>query len=211
MDNGPSCAQLLHFSGQPRSICCCCCFPLLSSLSFLLLLFKPPLHTTTTPSSSSTTSLQFENNKRKAMCLVQLLNSCLVCVSWGGCTSVAGPSIRPMHGPQTSRNKDDKYPTYRKGHGKRWMDMEEEGQLHISKWSDCGRGKKWGTEGEKWEGDSRWKKTRNRTEDREIRAVVSDYPEIYGQFILQVCCQWGFLQSFLKRTATNLRGGYFGL
>lgn len=92
---------VLHFSGQLRSICCCIFF---SSSSLLNLPLSA--HTNT----NTDTSVQFENNKRKAMCLAQLLNSCLVCVSWGGCTSVAGPSIRPMHGPQTSRYKDDKYP-----------------------------------------------------------------------------------------------------
>lgn len=144
MDNGPSCAQLLHFSGQQRSICCCFFF----CLSFL----PPPPLKPPSPHPHKThthASLQFENNKRKAMCLVLLLNSCLVCVSWGGCTSVASPSIRPMHGPQTSRYKDDKYPTSWKGHGKRWMDMERERQLQILKWSDWGR-KSGRIEGEKW-------------------------------------------------------------
>lgn len=94
---------VLHFSGQLRSICCCIFF---SSSSLL----KLPLSAHTNTNTNTDTSVQFENNKRKAMCLAQLLNSCLVCVSWGGCTSVAGPSIRPMHGPQTSRYKDDKYP-----------------------------------------------------------------------------------------------------
>lgn len=115
MDNGPSCARLLHFSGQPRSIC-----------FFLVLYFlPPPPFKPPSPALADThTSSQFESNERKAMCLVQLLNSCMVCVSWGGCTSVASPSIRPMHGPQTSKYKDDIYLTFWKGHGKRWMDME---------------------------------------------------------------------------------------
>lgn len=134
------------------------------SLSFLLLLLlnlplstHPPSHTTHTNTHSS---LSVWNNKRKALCLVQLLNSCLVCVSWGGCTSVAGPSIRPMHSPQTSRYRDDKYPISWKGHGKRWMVMERERQLQISKWSDSIKGEKWG----QIQDEKNWRTTKTKPE-----------------------------------------------
>lgn len=79
----------------------------------------PPPHPSGTPSSQ-----QFGNNKRKAMCLAQILNSCLVCVSWGGCTSTLCPSIRPVHSPPTFRCKEDKYSAPEKPPS-RWMDMKK--------------------------------------------------------------------------------------
>lgn len=124
MDNGPSCAALF-WTAKKHLLLYFFFLPLLSSSSLL----KLPLSAHTNTNTNTDTSVQFENNKRKAMCLAQLLNSCLVCVSWGGCTSVAGPSIRPMHGPQTSRYKDDKSPhLWKRAGGKDgWMWKERDG------------------------------------------------------------------------------------
>lgn len=75
------------FYWRPRSICCYAAFSPL----------KPPAstHKRTNAHTNTNTHTCLENNKRKAMCLVQLLKSCLVCVSWGGCTSATRPFIRP--------------------------------------------------------------------------------------------------------------------
>lgn len=90
MDDGRSGGELLQLYRRPRSICCFASPPPTP--------LKPPpsIHTiTTTISHTCTHTCAWKTIKRKERCLIQLLKSCLACVSRGGCTSVARSFIRP--------------------------------------------------------------------------------------------------------------------
>lgn len=131
MDNGPSCGQLLHFYGQPRSICCC---------SFVLF-FSFPF------SSSTQTSAPTEHTLSPAV-WKQLKKSNVSCSATKkpsglrlsrrpriSGSSVYGANARPS---ESCRWRDDRYATLsEKGHVKRWMDVERKRQWRISK---CGGG-----------------------------------------------------------------------
>lgn len=86
MDNGPiSCTvAVVLWTAKKHLLLFFLDFPPSFLLLLLLLsLFSIPLPLQhPSPHPRTHTCLRFENNKRKAMRLVQLLKSCLVCVSW---------------------------------------------------------------------------------------------------------------------------------